>query len=193
MLAGPWDRCKRPRTDQEDKGMSTQGSRHVGSLRSAVPIGPGPRTTAVLIFLPGRLGVSQAKFCAASPEPFRRTRASSVSGTSRSRRGRLDMATCYLVKEVLDEHWSVRPTALRLSVLVGDDLGLLCQLRARLRRASSRRRTELTRRALATLDVALMGYATPGMTPLTYPDGRRQGRALPGLLGPGQGPRVGTE
>jgi len=51
------------------------------------------------------------------------------------------MATCYLVKEVLDEHWSVMPTALRLRVLVGDDLGLLCQLRARLRRASSRRRT----------------------------------------------------
>ena len=40
------------------------------------------------------------------------------------------MATCYLVKEVLDEHWSVKPTALRLRVLVGDDLGLLCQLRA---------------------------------------------------------------
>jgi hypothetical protein len=102
------------------------------------------------------------------------------------------MATCYLVKEVLAEHWSVKPTALRLRVLVGDDLGLLCQLRARLRRASSRRRTELTRRALATLDVVLMGYAAPGPSSLVpYRSGRQHDGALSGLLGPGLGAGVG--
>jgi hypothetical protein len=104
------------------------------------------------------------------------------------------MATCYLVKEVLDEHWSVKPTAVRLRVLVGDDLGLLCQLRARLRRASSRRRTELTRRALATVDVVLMGCAVPGPPTLVpYPNGRQHDRALPGLLGPGLDTGVGGE
>ena len=80
-----------------------------------------------------------------------------MSRVSRARRERLDMATSHLVKEVLDEHWSAKPAAFRLGILVGDDLSLLCQLRARLRRAAARRQTELTRRALATLGVVLMG------------------------------------
>ena len=71
------------------------------------------------------------------------------------------MATCHLVKEVLDEHWSVEAAALRLRVLVGDDLGFLCLLRSRLRRAAVRRQTELTGRALATLDAVLSGYGAP--------------------------------
>ncbi len=49
-----------------------------------------------------------------------------MSGTSRSQKGRLDMATCHLVKDVLDEHWCLETAALRLRVLVGDDVGLLC-------------------------------------------------------------------
>lgn len=84
-----------------------------------------------------------------------------MSGTSRNQRRRLDMATCHLVKEVLDEHWSVGTAALRLRVLVSDDVGLLCPLRARLRRAAARHQTELTGRALATLDAALIGTARP--------------------------------
>jgi len=80
-----------------------------------------------------------------------------MSGTSRSQRRLLDLATCHLVKEVLDVHWSAAPAALRLRLLVGDDPGLLCHLRARLRRAAARRQTELTRRALATVDVVLAG------------------------------------
>ena len=104
-----------------------------------------------------------------------------MSGTSRSQRGRLDMATCHLVKEVLDEHWSVEAAALRLQVLVGDDVGLLCQLRARLRRAAARRRSELTARALVTLDAVLMGYAARG--PLTLVLTRAAGNTI--VLSPG--------
>ncbi len=51
------------------------------------------------------------------------------------------MATCHLVKEGLDEHWSVEAATLRLRVLVGDDVGLLFQLRARLRLAAAGRRS----------------------------------------------------
>ncbi len=80
-----------------------------------------------------------------------------MTGTSRSRRRSLDLATGHLVKEVLDEHWSAAAAAFRLRVLVADDPSLLCHLRARLRRAAARRPTELTRRALATLDIVLAG------------------------------------
>ena len=69
------------------------------------------------------------------------------------------------MREVLDEHWSAAPAALRLSVLVGNDLGLLCHLRARLRRAAARRQSELTRRALATLDVVLASPRASTNTP----------------------------
>jgi len=107
-----------------------------------------------------------------------------MSGTSRSQKGRLDMATCHLVKDVLDEHWCLETATLRLRVLVGDDVGLLCQLRARLRRAAARRQTELTGRALATLDAVLGGCTTPGHLALVpHPDGRQHDRPLPGLLG----------
>jgi hypothetical protein len=101
------------------------------------------------------------------------------------------MATCHLVKEGLDEHWSVEAATLRLRVLVGDDVGLLCQLRARLRRAAARRKTELTGRALATLDAVLMSYAAPGpLTLATHPDGRQRDRSLPGYSGPVSPPPV---
>jgi len=109
-----------------------------------------------------------------------------MSGTSRSQRGRLDMATCHLVREVLDEHWCVEIATLRLCVLVGDDVGLLCQLRARLRRAAARRQTELTGRALATVDAALMEYAKPGALALVpHSSSRQLDRPLPRPLGPG--------
>jgi hypothetical protein len=94
------------------------------------------------------------------------------------------MATCHLVKEALDEHWSVEAAALRLRVLVGDDVGLLCQLRARLRRAAARSRSEVTGRALVTLDAVLMGYAARGpLTLVPHPNARQHDRPLPGLLG----------
>ena len=47
-----------------------------------------------------------------------------VSRTSRNQRGRLDIATCHLVKDVLDEHWSVEAAALRLPRPGGRRCGL---------------------------------------------------------------------
>ena len=78
-----------------------------------------------------------------------------MSATSRCQRRRLDLATTHLVNEVLDEHWSAGAAAFRLRILVGDDLALIHQLCTRLRRAAERRPTELTKRALLTLNVVL--------------------------------------
>ncbi|MGA3218349.1 MAG: hypothetical protein ABSE77_04595 [Acidimicrobiales bacterium] len=115
-----------------------------------------------------------------------------MNGTSRSQKGRLDMATCHLVKDVLDEHWSLETSTLRLRVLVGDDVSVLRRLRARLRRAAARRQTELTRRALATLDAVLVGYTTAGPLALVpHPIGQQHDRPLPGLLGAAFAPTRG--
>jgi hypothetical protein len=109
-----------------------------------------------------------------------------VSRTSRNQRGRLDIATCHLVKDVLDEHWSVEAAALRLRVLVGDDVGLLCLLRVRLRRAAVRRQTEVIGRALATLDAVLSGYGPPAGPSALVPhrNGRQHDHPVPWLLRP---------
>jgi len=65
------------------------------------------------------------------------------------------MTMAHLVKEVLDEDWSATTAAFRLRVLVGENLGVLHRMRARLRQVATRRQDGPTRRALATLDVAV--------------------------------------
>jgi hypothetical protein len=86
--------------------------------------------------------------------------AAAVGATLRSRRAKADAAMRLLVREALDDHWSVALAAFRLRLMVGDDAGLLHYFRARLKKAESRRQTEVTKRALATVEVALAGCGT---------------------------------
>ena len=64
-------------------------------------------------------------------------------------------ALAHLAKEVVDEDWSAATAAFRLRVLVGENVGALHRMRARLRRVAARRQDEPIRRALAILDVAV--------------------------------------
>ena len=64
-------------------------------------------------------------------------------------------ALAHLAKEVVDKDWSAAAAAFRLRVLVGENVGVLHRMRARLRRVAARRQDEPIRRALAILDVAV--------------------------------------
>jgi hypothetical protein len=64
-------------------------------------------------------------------------------------------ALAHLAKEVSKEDWSATAAAFRLRVLVGEDVGVLHYIRARLYRAASKRQDQTTRRALETLEVAV--------------------------------------
>jgi hypothetical protein len=63
------------------------------------------------------------------------------------------LSWAHLVKEVLNDDWSLAVSAFRLPVLVGANVGVLHHIRARLYRVASMRQDQPTRRALATLDV----------------------------------------
>ncbi len=64
-------------------------------------------------------------------------------------------ALAHLAKEVVDKDWPAATAAFRLRVLVGENVGVLHRMRARLRRVAARRQDEPIRRALAILDVAV--------------------------------------
>ena len=64
-------------------------------------------------------------------------------------------ALAHLAKEVVDEDWSATTAAFRMRVLVGENVGVLHRMRARLRRVATLRQDEPIRRALAILDVAV--------------------------------------
>jgi hypothetical protein len=70
------------------------------------------------------------------------------------------MALDHLAKEVLKEDWSATAAAFRLRVLVGENVGVLHHIRARLYRVASIRQDQTTTRALATLDVAVGSSVT---------------------------------
>ncbi len=65
------------------------------------------------------------------------------------------MALAQLAKEVLKDDWSATGAALRMRVLVGENVGVLHHIRGRLCRVASVRRDPGTNRALATLDLAV--------------------------------------
>jgi hypothetical protein len=64
-------------------------------------------------------------------------------------------ALAHLVTEVLKEDWTARAAAFRLRVLVGENVGVLHRIRGRLYRVANERQDQTTRRALATLDIAV--------------------------------------
>ena len=65
------------------------------------------------------------------------------------------VALAHLATEVVKEDWSATAAAFRLRVLVGENVGVLHRIRGRLYRVASERQDRTTRRALATLDIAV--------------------------------------
>jgi hypothetical protein len=77
-----------------------------------------------------------------------------VTKTLHSVRVAKRVALAHLAREVVKEDWSAPAAAFRLRVLVGENVGVLHNIRARLHRLAATRQDENTQRALATLEVA---------------------------------------
>jgi hypothetical protein len=83
---------------------------------------------------------------------------SSLTWTSLPRQPRrIDLAVLELVRVVSADNWSQEAAADRLREVAAGDQALLRHLKARVARAQLRRSTRLDARAVASLDLALVG------------------------------------